>query len=187
MGGNIFVESDRVTKTGRKNKKRLFIVVGVVLIAIVLALALWNTEQGRDLLAKLGIPVSQNGTSNKDAESQPSNMLNYKASQLVVAGDTKAAIELYQAEIGRTSNKEDKAEKLLELSNLLWNNGEASDGDKQQALEYAKQADQLDPTPQSAALLNLIYLRMGNDTEAQRYLKLRDERGDDAPDANGGH
>ncbi|MEO5690632.1 MAG: hypothetical protein ABIQ64_00415 [Candidatus Saccharimonadales bacterium] len=188
MGGNIFVESDRVAKTGRKNKKRLLVMAGIFLTVVVLALVLWNTEQGRDLLAKLGIPVSQNDKKkDKDAESQPTNMLNYKASQLAISGDTKAAIELYQSEIDGISNTENKAEKLLEISNLLWNNGEASDANKQLAIDYAKQAEQVHPTAQGAATLYQIYQRIGNTTEAQRYQKLLEERGgDNAPYANGG-
>jgi hypothetical protein len=187
MGKEIFVESERIAKDTRKNKRLFLIVVGICVAIAVLAIALWNTEQGRDLLAKLGIPVSQKGVAlDENAESQPTNMLNYSASQAVASGDTKAAIAMYQTEINKTSNKEDKAELLLEISNLLWNNGEVSESDKKLVFDYAKQADELHPTPQSAAFLYMIYLKTGNTTEAERFQKLRDERGGDNADNGGG-
>lgn len=176
MGVNTFVTSD-TNGTGRKSKKRLIIGI-TVLVCIVGAVAvLGGTPAGRTLLAKLGIPISQNDSKHdKDTESQPSNMLNYKASQLLLSGDREAAVELYQKEIDRTSNKKDKAELLLEISNLLWNNGESPEPTRQQALDFAKQAEQLHPTAQSAALLRIIYLKIGNSTDAQKYLDLRNKR-----------
>ncbi len=186
MGSNIFVESDRVATTGRKNKGRLLVMTGILLAVVVLAIVLWNTEQGRDFLAKLGIPgIQKNTNPDLDAESKPTNMLNYNAGQAIASGDTKAAIEMYQTEIDKTSNKAAKAQRLLEISDLLWYDPKASDSNKQLALDYAKQADQLHPTAQSAALLYLFYHTMGNTAEAQKYMKLRDERfGDNAPNAN---
>lgn len=188
MGSEIFVESERVSKSTQKNKKILLVVAGICLAVVVLAIVLWNTEQGRDFLARLGFPVSRKDTAQDiNAESKPTNLLNYNATQAAASGDTNAAIAMYQTEIDKTSNKDDKAQMLLEISNLLWNNGEASDANKKRALDYAKQADQLHPTAQSAATLYMIYQTMGDMTEAQRYQKLIDERGgDSAPDTNGG-
>ncbi len=177
MGVNTFVTSDDSHDTSRNSKKRLVVILLLVVIIVGVVAALWGTPAGRELLAKLGIPVIQNDTKqNKDAESQPTNMLNYEASQMIISGDTDGAMNLYKKEIDRTTNNEDKAVLLLEISNLLWNNGETSDSIKQQVLDYAKQADQLYPTSQSAAFLRQIYLKTGNSTEADKYLRLRDER-----------
>lgn len=167
-----------------RSKKRLLIIGGIVGLLIAGGVALAFTPPGAQFYGSVGEKVGELFGKTKPAPNEDTSAVSptatntnetyTSASEDISQGRPQEATAVYQAKIDATQDKAEKAKLYMELSGAFLVYG--TPGDLATALNYAQQAEQIDPTMQSAAQLAEVYEALQDTPQAEKYQQLTQDR-----------
>lgn len=108
-----------------------------------------------------------------------------RSSVAAEGGSTEEVQKLYEKSIEQVSSSQ-KADLYLELATSLLSANVPSQDQKKQALDAALKAEELSPTPATAAMLVSCYRLLGDEQNAAKYEQLAAQRAERAPVEEGG-
>lgn len=167
-----------------RSRKRLFIIGGIVGFLLIGGVVFAFTPPGAQFYGSVVEKVEQllgktKPASDEDTNAVPPTATNTNeayasASEDISQGKPQEATAAYQAKIDATQDKAEKAKLYMELSGAFLVYGTLND--LATALNYAQQAEQLDPTMQSAAQLAEVYEALQDTAQAEKYQQLVQDR-----------
>lgn len=165
MGG-VSKSNGSGNKLCRLRRRTVVMVAAVcVLLALIVGVAVWLITSG-DLLDR----VRYGDVQIESAE---------QAIQMIDDGDVDRVVYYYENQINSTNNNADKAAELANLASLLSqvsDDGSYNEQNLRKALEYAVEAENVAPSIQTSALLYEIYLHLGDQPNAEKYVQITSDR-----------
>ena len=169
LAGAVQSGDSPVTEPAKKSSDGRLLKVGRVVMGVVLVLA----------LVAIGICAFT------DLDDQLGNYLAYSkyniksksdAGKLIYSGNDKPAIWWYEGQIKQTKDKQKQAKLYLELATLLSAFSDKKEMKLDKSLVYAKKAEDMLHSVDTASILEEIYTKRHEQSEADKYNELYIQR-----------